>query len=141
MRERLNVPVEEYTTMNPVSIAPDMPATEVFQTMQDQGCRHMLVMQGADLQGIISDRDIYKALANQGGNPVGYESLRASHLMTAEVFCCSKSDNLDQVVFTMSDRKIGSAVVKDKNDEIFGIFTSTDALNALVEVVRGEVEA
>ena len=41
-------------------------------------------------------------------------------------------------LLAMSKQKIGSAVVSDHN-EIVGIFTSTDALNALVEILRGQL--
>ena len=36
----------------------------------------------------------------------------------------------------MSDRKIGSVIVNDEEDRFLGIFTASDALNALVEIVR-----
>ena len=39
----------------------------------------------------------------------------------------------------MSDAKIGSLIVNDDNEKLVGIFTNTDALNALIEVLRGDV--
>jgi len=38
----------------------------------------------------------------------------------------------------LSNNKIGSALVLDTNDQVWGIFTTTDALNALVEVFYDE---
>jgi len=46
---------------------------------------------------------------------------------------------LDQVALEMSNRKIGSAIVRNFDSFNYGIFTSTDALNALIEVVRGQI--
>jgi len=43
---------------------------------------------------------------------------------------------LDRVAFTMSDRKIGSVIVNEDDGEFLGIFTVTDALNALIEISR-----
>ncbi|HEX5954088.1 MAG TPA: CBS domain-containing protein, partial [Rhodanobacteraceae bacterium] len=45
---------------------------------------------------------------------------------------------LDEVAFDMSERKIGSVLVYEESGEYLGIFTVTDALNALIEIVRGE---
>ncbi|HOM14314.1 MAG TPA: CBS domain-containing protein, partial [Rubrivivax sp.] len=43
---------------------------------------------------------------------------------------------LDEVAYAMSERKVGSAIVNDENGEFLGIFTATDALNALIELTR-----
>lgn len=45
-----------------------------------------------------------------------------------------------EAAYEMSLNKIGSMVVVDDHGEVFGIFTTTDALNALIEIVRGEVD-
>ena len=58
--------------------------------------------------------------------------------MTADPYTVSIEANLDDVAFEMSRNKYGSAIVMDNNDEVYGIFTSTDALNALIEVLRKE---
>lgn len=48
------------------------------------------------------------------------------------------NDPLDEVAYRMSDLKIGSVIVLDEYGSFYGIFTATDALNALIEVVRGD---
>jgi acetoin utilization protein AcuB len=40
---------------------------------------------------------------------------------------------MDEVAFEMSSRKIGSVLVTE-DDQLLGIFTVTDALNALIEI-------
>jgi hypothetical protein len=39
----------------------------------------------------------------------------------------------------MSDQKIVSAVMEDEYGSVVDVFTRSDALNALVEIIRGEV--
>jgi predicted transcriptional regulator len=39
----------------------------------------------------------------------------------------------------MSSKKLGSLIVTNSSGDVSGIFTNTDALNALVEVLRGEI--
>ena len=48
----------------------------------------------------------------------------------------SASLPLDEVAYAMSERRVGSAIVNDEKGELLGIFTATDALNALIEIVR-----
>jgi CBS domain-containing protein len=39
------------------------------------------------------------------------------------------------VAYRLSKEKKGSAIVLDLEERLYGIFTTTDALNALVEIV------
>lgn len=136
MIHKLKVPVEEYTSPSPISVAPTDPISQVVKLMNRNRCRHILVMDQEQLAGIISERDIYRSCF--GVEDI--ESMLAQDVMIEDVFVVSKQKNIDEVVFTMSDRKIGSAVVYDKSDDSYGIFTSTDALNALVEIIRGDTD-
>ena len=136
MREKLKVPVEEFTSPNPLSVTEDENMTVILKLMKDKKCRHIPVMREKNLVGIISDRDIYKSSLE---NP-NYKDLKAKDLMTKDVYKVDKQENIDKVVFSMSDKKIGSALVEDENGSLYGIFTSTDALNAIIEIIRGDLE-
>ena len=56
--------------------------------------------------------------------------------MVRDPLTVSSEMPLDEVAFEMSTRKVGSVIVNDENDELLGIFTVTDALNALIEIAR-----
>ena len=103
--------------------------------MEKQGIRHIPVVDenGAPV-GLISDRDASLIACFEIMTP-----LKASDVMVPEPFVAHEGDNLEDVALKMSSKKIGSAVVLDENEKVTGIFTSTDALNALVEVLRGIV--
>ena len=62
--------------------------------------------------------------------------MRAADIMAADPVTVSVSAPLDEVAYTMSEKKIGSVIVNDQNGKLLGIFTATDALNALIEIVR-----
>ncbi|MCE3014031.1 MAG: CBS domain-containing protein, partial [Proteobacteria bacterium] len=55
-------------------------------------------------------------------------------IMSTDPLVVRANDPLSEVAYLLSSSKVGSAIVMDENDEIFGIFTTTDALNALVEI-------
>jgi predicted transcriptional regulator len=54
--------------------------------------------------------------------------------MNTDVFSVKSSDLIKDVVFEMSNRKIGSAIVLSSDETMYGIFTSTDALNTIIEM-------
>ena len=62
--------------------------------------------------------------------------VHAADIMAADPVTVTASTPLDEVAYTMSDRKIGSVIVNEDSGDFLGIFTVTDALNALVEISR-----
>src|SRR5690606_6620316 len=86
-----------------------------------------------EVVGIVSQRD----LAVLAGLDLDKQvQVRASDLMKPDPVTVRSSDPLDDVAYRMSERKIGSVIVLDDSGAPYGIFTATDALNALIEIVR-----
>jgi CBS domain-containing protein len=52
------IPVADVMTATPETIAPDQPLYEALNRMHDYGCRHLPVMDGEHLVGMLSLRDI-----------------------------------------------------------------------------------
>ena len=50
--------VEEYTTPYIVSIEPEASLDEALELMQEHDIRHLPVMKGDELKGIVSQRDL-----------------------------------------------------------------------------------
>lgn len=134
---RLNMPVEEFTTPNPVTAAEDMLIDDLHRLMSENGIRHLPIVRGNQVVGLVSDRDLRVALGLKTSEKV---QVRAADIMALEPVAVNAGATLDEVAFEMSDRKIGSVLVNDENDNLLGIFTVTDALNALIEIARGNQE-
>ncbi len=134
IREKLaDIKVDDYTSPSPISVSVETNLSQIHKLMKDEGVRHIPVFQGDDLVGIISDRDMKIAIHIGDGT-----TLSAADIMTREPYSVSAETPLEEVAFEMSQRKIGSAIVTDDEGRVTGIFTSTDALNALIEVIRGD---
>ncbi|TDQ39428.1 CBS domain-containing protein [Thiopseudomonas denitrificans] len=131
--KQLIVPVEEFTTPDPVSIEETMALDELLRLMSDEGFRHLPVMRGGELAGIISDRDVRLFAGMPAAERAG---LTAADIMTEDLLTIDASTPLDEAALQMSANKVSSLIVRE-GDEFLGIFTATDALNALVEVLRG----
>ena len=85
--------------------------------------------------GILSERDI-----TTFSQAEYFSSLKAKDVMSTDLMTVAPNTRLYEVALQMSEKKIGSTLVKDESSGELGIFTSTDALNALVEVLRGDLD-
>lgn len=106
----------------------------VFQLMQEKQIRHIPIVEDGVALGLISQRDL--GFLNLG---VDTPKFTAKDFVNGDVISVQTGTPLVNVAYMMSDKKIGSVIVNNDQGEITGIFTSTDALNALVEVLRGDI--
>lgn len=130
---RLNLPVEEFTTPDPYTALESTLLDELIHIMKDQGIRHLPILRNGKVIGIVSDRDVRLAAGLTNREK---KQIQASDIMVNDPVTVSSMASLDDVAFEMSQKKIGSVIVNDENDNFFGIFTVTDALNALIEIAR-----
>lgn len=121
--------VEEYTSPAVVTIEGADTLVTAMELMQEHGIRHLPVTIDGAIGGIISERDV---LAHFGKSWSGMLTVR--DIMTPSVLAVYKNDSLGDVAFQLSSKKVGSALVLDDDESLYGIFTTTDALNALVEI-------
>jgi acetoin utilization protein AcuB len=105
--------------------------------MQEHGIRHLPILRDGTVVGMVSARDLKVLTALE---PERRALVTAADIMTPDPVAVSASDWLDDVALLMSERKIGSVVVLDEDERFYGIFTATDALNALVEIARGAID-
>jgi acetoin utilization protein AcuB len=131
----IDLTVEEFTTPEPVTATEDMAIDDLQRLMSEHGIRHLPVVRGESVVGIISDRDVRLV---SGLTYAERFQVTAADLMTPEPLIVNASARLDEVAYAMSERKVGSAIVVDADGKLLGIFTATDALNALIEIVRGD---
>jgi len=125
-------PVSRYMTIAPHAIGPRQPLAAAHRLMRDHRIRHLPVLDGDRLVGIVSQRDLHLLETLPDVDP---ESILVEEAMTDEVFVVSPEAPLDQVVARMADTKQGSVVVM-RSDAVVGIFTTIDALRAFNDVLQ-----
>ena len=106
--------------------------------MNEYGIRHIPIVDQNQIVGLVSDRDLKVAI---GLNREIKKMIRAEDIMSFDPVAVEASATLDEVAYVMSENKIGSVLVNDDSGDLVGIFTSTDALNALIEIVRSSGES
>jgi acetoin utilization protein AcuB len=90
--------------------------------------RHLPVLEGGELVGIVSQRDLY-FVETLGDTPPA--EIRVEEAMTTDVFVTSRDASLADVVRTMIKRKLGCAVVT-RAGNVIGVFSAIDGLKALL---------
>ncbi len=116
----------------PHSIGKDRPLALAHALMKSNGVRHLPVLDGGTLVGMVTDRDLslIEAIAD-----VDVHSVLVEEAMSQEVFTVAPEDRLSKVAREMSNRRIGSAVIMD-HGKVIGVFTTVDALRALAEITE-----
>lgn len=122
-------PIAEYMTPIPHTVGSEQTITFAQSLMQKYEIRHLPVLHGGELHGIVSDRDLGMVA---GLNEVNPDATTVEEAMTQEAYTVTKDTPLFSVLNEMLEHKYGSAVVLEGN-KIIGILTTHDALALLVE--------
>ncbi len=124
--------VDEYTTPGPLLVGPEASVEVAWALMQDHDVRHLPVSRDDEVVGIISERDLRPFISRPWGQVV-----RVGDLMHVPPVSVPSGTPLAQAARLMVERKLGSLLVQAEDGSLAGIFTTTDALNVLVEAVDG----
>jgi len=129
----IRVPVVEFTTTDPITAKENLTIDELQRLMDRHGIRHLPVVRDDVAVGIISDRDIRLI---SGMSVAEKFQMLASDVMTADPVAVKADTPLDEAVELMAAKKVGSVLVNNEDGRLLGIFTATDALNALIAIIR-----
>lgn len=124
--------LQKYMTTTPHTIGKDQKLAAAYKIMRDNHIRHLPVLDGGALVGILSDRDVHFIESLQGVDP---DKVSVEDAMTAAPYTVGPNTGLDEVVSTMAEHRYGSAVVM-QNEKVVGIFTAVDALGAFAELLH-----
>jgi len=124
--------VYQYMTLAPHTIGPRQSLAAAGRMMRDNDVRHLPVLDGGRLVGLLSQRDLLLVEAMPGVNPT---EVRVEEAMVQDVFTVSRDAPIGEIVETMLAKKLGSAVVDD-DGRVIGVFTTIDALRALHELLE-----
>ena len=119
--------IREYMTPSPHTIAPNRSLAAAGRLMREHHLRHLPVLDGGRIVGVVSERDLFLVESFPGVNPT---DVRVEEAMVQDVFTVSPNMPLAEAIETMIDRKVGSAIVCE-GDRVLGVFTTIDALRAL----------
>jgi acetoin utilization protein AcuB len=125
--------IRECMTRSPHTVTVDTPLLKAREIFREREIRHLPVLEGKKLVGILSDGNLKQALASPGG-----ERFLVADAMMPDVFAVSSDADLATVVDEMAKEKYGSAVIQDSDETVAGVFTTVDACRVLAELLKAK---
>lgn len=122
-----------------VTIGPDETVRVLLARLAEHNVGALVVADGDQVAGIISERDIVRHLNDRGEQIL---DLPVSELMTASVVSCSPNDDVDSIAAGMTELRIRHMPVLDKGN-LAGIVTIGDVVAGRIrqlEQDRGQLE-
>lgn len=123
-----------------VTISADDSLSTVQDIMTLGGVRHMPVVRGGQLVGVVSQRDLLRAsLSNltsfgRDERRAFLQAVEIRRVMSAPPIVIEADAPAEQAALVMAERKIGCLPVMEK-DSLIGIVTETDLLRYFAGVV------
>ncbi len=125
--------ISRYMTRQPWTIRKDASMSQAHQIMREHQIRHLPVLEGGKLVGLVSERDLHLIETLPNSDP---DEVTVEEAMSVDLYVVGVDDPVDDIVEKMADQKYGSAIVLNRRAGIEGIFTTIDALQAFADVLR-----
>lgn len=123
--------IQKYMTVLPNSIQAKETMKAALDLMAEHQIRHLPVMDGEEVVGILSDRDLKMASSIQAVDP---QKTLVADLYHKDPYKVDSDALLSEVAETMAQEHYGSALVIS-NNKLVGIFTTVDACRALHDII------
>jgi CBS domain-containing protein len=118
------------------SVAPETTVYEALQKMAEHGIGALVVFEGEDLAGIVSERDYARKVILTGrdsrGTPV-------SDIMTENVICVGSELRVDASMSIMTEKCVRHLVVRD-DGRINGLISIGDVVKAIIDEQQFTIE-
>lgn len=124
--------VEKHMTPSPHTIGIDQPLTQAHKMMGQHRIRHLPVLSGGKLVGVLTDRDLHLIETLKDVDP---ETVTVEEAMSANVYSVPPDAALDEVAAEMAEHKYGCAVVMD-GQRVVGVLTTVDLARSLADLLR-----
>ena len=130
--------VQDYMTASPHTIGASLSLSDAANMMKAYKIRHLPVLDGNALVGMVSDRDIQMVKSMEA---VDADEMPIEEAMSQAPYTVSATTPLEVVARHMAKHKLGSAVIVNANQKVMGVFTVTDGMRALADLLGQMPEA
>jgi CBS domain-containing protein len=130
--ERALVRVRMLMTREVVMLDVGAPVRDAIHLFSTKQFRHVLVTDGTQLAGVVSDRDVLRALLRSpdaGNAPV-------ATVMTKDPIVVGPDAPISEAIHLLTSNRINCLPVVEGGRHVQGILTTTDLLNALFALQR-----
>lgn len=122
---------------NIISVKETASISEAINVLKQHRIGAVLVMRDGNVCGVLSERDIVRALPDKGADLLD-DSVDV--LMTREVVFCSPSDDIEAIMALMTENRIRHLPVQD-DGKLVGLITIGDVVKHRIAETVHEAEA
>jgi acetoin utilization protein AcuB len=132
--------VKDVMQAHPVTATVETRLPQLARVLQRRGFRHLPIVDGSKLVGIISDRDLKQSMTSAALATEGpargrlLDELTAGQIMTRAVVTIGPMFGVEEAARLMATRKISSVPVTD-DGRLVGLVTETDVLQLFVRAM------
>ncbi len=113
--------------------------TDAVAQLRDRGVGALVVADdGRHIDGIISERDVVRALANHGASVLGRT---VGSAMSTKVVTCSRQDSVETLMQSMTESRFRHLPVIDDDQVLIGIVSIGDVVKARLGQLEIENQA
>jgi CBS domain-containing protein len=123
-----------YKGANVVTIAPTGTVTALLAELAEHRVGALVVADGKRVAGIVSERDVVRALATRGAAAL---DAAVSDIMTTDLVTCDATDDVDEVATTMTERRIRHIPVMT-DGSLAGIVSIGDVVSSRMRQLEQE---
>jgi CBS domain-containing protein len=135
---RNTMTASDLMTLDPTIVVPETSVAEAWDLMRDLDIRHLPVVEGRTLVGMVSDRDFGRMdmagiLASEGADALREElATPVVKIMSADVIWVDTEADLGDVVSLLIEHKVGALpIVSPGTRDVVGILSYIDVLKVL----------
>jgi CBS domain-containing protein len=119
------------------SATPQATVAQVAEQLSTHRVGSVLVLQDNEVIGVVSERDLVRAMARHGGAALDME---AREVMTTDVVTCDPDNTIEQVMATMTRGRFRHLPVM-RHGELLGLVSIGDVVKARLTETQVEAEA
>lgn len=119
-----------------ISIAEDASVYDAIKLMADHGVGSLLVMDGVELIGIVTERDYARKVIIKGRSS---ESTQVGEIMTRDLVTTTSAQTVNECMTMMSERRIRHLPVMSGR-EVVGMISIGDLVQAIISDQQEEIE-
>ena len=117
------------------AIGPDEPVLAAIQMMADKSVGALLVMRGAELAGIVSERDYARKVILRGRSSA---ETAVWEIMSSPVTTVAPGDSVSTCMMLMTERKIRHLPVVEAG-KVVGVLSIGDLVKSVIEEQQQEI--
>jgi CBS domain-containing protein len=119
-----------------ISVSAEASVLDAIKTMAERAVGSLLVMQGDELLGIVTERDYARKGIVKGRSS---ETTAVGEIMTAKVRTATVNDTVNNCMAIMTERRIRHLPVVD-DGKVIGMISIGDLVQAIISDQQEEIE-